>query len=229
MSQNRIPIATIDGPSGSGKGTISRLMHKELGWHYLDSGALYRILALAAQSKGVPLTEEKLLAELANSLQIQFIEIPNSEHIGVYLDEHEITTQIRTEEMGEKASKVAAFPLVREALVLRQRAFLQAPGLIADGRDMGTVIFPEADLKIFLEASLEERALRRHNQLKKSGVHVNLQSLFSELSQRDTRDRQRVVSPLKPASDAIIVDTTGMPIEAVLSVVRQAFKEKGFF
>jgi cytidylate kinase len=228
MNQNRIPIVTIDGPSGSGKGTISRLMHKELGWHYLDSGALYRILAFSAESKGMSFVEEAALAELAKSLQIQFIEIPNSEHIGVYLDQHEITTQIRTEEMGEKASKVAAFPSVREALVMRQRAFLQPPGLIADGRDMGTVIFPEADLKIFLEASLEERAERRFNQLKKSGVHANLQSLFSELSQRDARDRQRVVCPLKPAQDAVIVDTTGMPIEEVLSVVRREFREKGF-
>ncbi len=228
MNLKNVPIVTIDGPSGSGKGTVSRLMHKELGWHYLDSGALYRILAFSAESKGIRFTEEAPLAELAKALQIQFIEIPNSEHIGVYLDDREITTQIRTEEMGEKASKVAAFPQVREALVMRQRAFLQAPGLIADGRDMGTVIFPEADLKIFLEASLEERAERRYNQLKKSGVHVTLQSLFSELSQRDMRDRQRVVCPLKPAEDAIIVDTTGMPIEAVLSVVRRAFREKGF-
>ncbi len=215
MSKNPIiPIVTIDGPSGSGKGTIGLLVAKKLGWHFLDSGALYRVLALAALHEGVELSDEAKLEALAGKLNVQFAE-------DILLEGQRATNLIRTETCGEAASKIAVYPKVRTALLARQRAYFKLPGLVADGRDMGTVVFPEAFVKIFLEASVEERAKRRYFQLKDRGENVTLQGLLVEIAARDVRDRGRVVAPLKPADGAVVIDTTGMGMEAVFDKVMQ--------
>ena len=214
----RIPVITIDGPGGSGKGTIGQLLAKKLGWHFLDSGALYRILALAATQQAVNLEDTHALQNLALSLKITF-------NADILLDNQPITHLIRTEQCGNDASKIAVFPLVREALLAKQRAFCQPPGLVADGRDMGTVVFPEANLKFFLEASVEERAKRRYSQLKNMGQNVNLQNLLAEMRARDARDKGRVAAPLEPAKDAVVIDTTGMVIEEVLEEVMKVVKQ----
>ena len=219
------PVVTIDGPSGSGKGTISRLLAQRLGWHFLDSGALYRLVALAAERHGVDFGDTAGLAALARALDVEFRADPDGQP-SVWLEGEAVTLAIRTEACGNGASKVAAVPAVREALLERQRAFARPPGLVADGRDMGTVVFPGATLKIFLTASLEERARRRHNQLKEQGVSANLDGLFHELAERDERDANRAVAPLKPADDAVTVDSTGLGIDAVLQRVMELVRER---
>ncbi|MGE8359068.1 (d)CMP kinase [Pseudomonas sp.] len=210
------PVIAIDGPSGSGKGTVAGLLAKQLGWSLLDSGALYRLLAFAASNHGVDLTNEESMKVLAAHLDVQFIAGADGQGQRIILEGEEVTDAIRNEQVGAGASQVASLPAVREALLQRQRAFQEMPGLVADGRDMGTVVFPNAPLKIFLTASAEERARRRYLQLKAKGDDVNLASLLDEIRARDERDMQRTVAPLKPAADAIQLDSTELSIEQVL-------------
>jgi CMP/dCMP kinase len=218
------PVVTIDGASGTGKGVVSQLVAKKLGWKLLDSGALYRVLALAAQKHGVSLEEEKTLNVLAEYLDVQFVATETGMPPKIILEGQDVTDTIRTEKMGNSASKVSVFPAVRLALLSRQRAFREEPGLVADGRDMGTVVFPEADLKIFLTASLTERARRRYNQLNEKGINVNLDALVEELHERDTRDRQREVAPLRPAEDAVCIDTDQLTVEQVAAHILSKIK-----
>ena len=211
-----VPVITIDGPSGSGKGTVAALLAGKLGWNFLDSGALYRLLAFAARNHGVDLTNEEALKVLAEHLDVQFGAARDGHGMIIILEGEEVTEAIRNESVGAGASQVAALPVVRTALLQRQKAFREVPGLVADGRDMGTVVFPDAPLKIFLTASAEERARRRYLQLKARGDDVNLASLLEEIRERDERDTQRAVAPLKPADDAIPLDSTTLSIEEVL-------------
>ena len=211
------PVLAIDGPGGAGKGTISRLVAGRLGWHLLDSGALYRLVALDALQRGVALDAEPGLARLASQLDVRFL--PGGARLEILLNGANATDEIRSEAAGEGASRVAALPAVRSALTQRQRDFRQLPGLVADGRDMGAVVFPDAVLKVFLTASLEERARRRHKQLKDKGISVSLTALSRDMAERDRRDSERSVAPLKPSDDARILDTTGMDIPEVVSVV----------
>ena len=213
-----VPVMTIDGPSGSGKGTVSRAAAHALGWALLDSGALYRLVALAARKAGVGLEDGPALAALAGGLVIKF----GSDSAGeedVWLDGQEVTGAIRTEQAGNDASKVAALGVVRAALLERQRRFAVPPGLVADGRDMGTVVFPQAEVKIFLTASAAERAARRYKQLKEKGVAATLAALSLEIAERDRRDTNRAISPLVPSADAVLLDTTGMSVEEVVERV----------
>lgn len=220
-----VPVITIDGPSGSGKGTIARRVADRLGWHLLDSGALYRLVAHAGLLRGAAATEEATFASIARDLDVKFgADLHGGEQI--WLDGQEVSRAIRTEQAGEGASKVAAMPAVRAALVARQHAFATPPGLVADGRDMGTVIFPAAGLKIFLTATAEERARRRYKQLKDKGLSANLAALSQEIAERDRRDSNRPIAPLKPADDAIIVDSTSMSIDAVVAQVLELAKTK---
>lgn len=204
------PVIAIDGPSGSGKGTIAALLAAKLGWQLLDSGALYRVLAVAAGKHGIALEDAQALSALAAGLDVHFAAGR------IRLEGEDVTDMIRTEEVGAEASQVAAIPSVRDALLQRQRAFLAAPGLVADGRDMGTVVFPQAPVKIFLTASAAERARRRYEQLLAKGGNVSLESLLEEIQLRDLRDTQRAVAPLVPAADAIVLDSTELSIEQVL-------------
>src|SRR5690606_7384668 len=208
-----VPILTIDGPSGAGKGTIARAIASRLGWRLLDSGALYRVAALAALKAGIPLDDEQAVARVAEGLDVEFDEVDGRER--VILAGEEVTAELRTEQCGEAASKVAAQPAVRRALLARQRAFAAPPGLVADGRDMGTGVFPDALVKVFLTASAEERARRRHKQLMDKGISVSLRDLSREIAQRDERDANRPVAPLVPAHDARIIDSTHMSPEEV--------------
>lgn len=217
-TMNDIPVLTIDGPSGSGKGTVAQLMAKDLGWHYLDSGALYRVLAKACTKHGVELSDESSVSTLAKNLDVVFL-FKNGE-LEVLLEGQNVSTLIRSEQTGNAASKVAALPLVRSALLERQHHFRQLPGLVTDGRDMGTVVFPDAPYKIFLNASAEVRAQRRHKQLKEKGIGSNISDLINEISERDERDRNRRVAPLRPATDAIQLDSTSLGIENVFDRVR---------
>jgi cytidylate kinase len=212
----RTPIVTVDGPSGSGKGTISRAVAVRVGWHFLDSGALYRLVALAGLKRGLKPDDVEGHARLAASLDVRFDVRPDG---GEVLDGEVVTDQIRSEVAGQGASRVAAWPSVRSALLDRQRAFARPPGLVADGRDMGTVVFQGADLKIFLTASPDERALRRYKQLKDKGSDVSLAALSREITERDLRDSTRTVAPLKPAPDAEVIDSTGLTIEQVVDRV----------
>ncbi|MFC1503168.1 (d)CMP kinase [Pseudomonadota bacterium] len=225
------PVITVDGPSGAGKGTLCMLLAEKLGWNLLDSGAIYRVLALAAIHHGVDIASEDALVPLAAHLDVQFI--AEGELVKVILEGEDVSNTLRTEEVGNTASKVAALPRVREALLRRQRAFSHAPGLVADGRDMGTVVFPGAEVKFFLDASAEERANRRMNQLQQKGLDVNFDSLLSEIQERDDRDRNRSVAPLRPAADALVLDSTDMSIEQVtaqaLAYIEQKLDTKSLF
>jgi cytidylate kinase len=207
------PVVTIDGPGGSGKGTLSSLVAAELGWHLLDSGALYRIVAAMARRQAIDLTDEKSLVAMIPNLQIAF----DGDRVDVNGDD--LSEEIRTGEAGVAASQVAALPEVRDSILTLQKSFQRAPGLVADGRDMGTVIFPQAATKIFLDASAEVRANRRYKQLKNKGLSVNLRDLLEQIQERDARDRGRAVAPLKPAADALIIDSTQMTIEEVLQMI----------
>ena len=217
-----IPVLTIDGPSGSGKGTISRLLAGRLGWHYLDSGALYRAVGLAAGWADIDLSDASALVRCTFDTEIDFREHGEAGSNGepcVIVNGVDATDQLRTETAGAAASAIAAIPEVRAALKDRQRAYRQPPGLVADGRDMGTVIFPDARWKVFLTASAEERAERRHKQLSEKGVSVKLPGLLREILARDARDANRAVAPLRPADDAVRIDTTGLSIEDVVDRV----------
>jgi cytidylate kinase len=218
ISTGETPVITIDGPSGAGKGTVAHQLAQALGWHLLDSGALYRITAYACALEAVGLDDHGAVAAVARGLQATFITADNGEVL-VYYREQDVSRAIRTEEGGRGASTVAAIPAVREALLARQRDFLQAPGLVADGRDMGTVVFPLAPLKFFLVASAQERAQRRYKQLIDKGESVSLPRLLRDIQERDERDSSRSVSPLVPADDAIVIDSTATPIDAVLAKV----------
>lgn len=219
-----IPVITIDGPTASGKGTICRMVAEKLNWHILDSGALYRLVALSALQKKVPLDAQEQLSAEARALDIRFAASQSDpDNTIVFLGNQNVTDEIRQEECGNVASKVAVLPSVREALLDRQRAFRQSPGLVADGRDMGTVVFPDAVLKIFLTASAEERANRRYKQLKGKGIDVNLGDLFAEVLQRDERDTMRATAPLVPAEDAHQLDTTEMSPSDVVDHVIQLY------
>lgn len=213
------PVITLDGPGGVGKGTISALMAKKLGWHYLDSGALYRLTALACVANHINFEDVNAVTQTAENLQVEFLTDGK-----ILLEKQEVAELIRTESAGNNASVIAAIPQVRDALFKRQQAFLQMPGLVADGRDMGTTIFPDAPLKIFLTATAEERAKRRYKQLIEKGNNVKLESLRVEIQERDERDMNRSVSPLKPAQDAHIIDTSELTIDEVFQKVLSLYK-----
>ena len=208
-----VPVVTIDGPGGAGKGTLAAAIAEARGWHLLDSGALYRIIAVVALRQGVSLSDAALLTALCSELQIVF----GAGSVTVNGDD--LTDAIRTEDVGSAASVVAALPPVREAILTLQKAFRRAPGLVADGRDMGTVVFPDAPVKIFLDASAEARAERRYNQLKNKGLSVKFPTLLEQIQERDARDKERAVAPLRPAEDALIIDSSEMSIDAVVATV----------
>ncbi|HLR29960.1 MAG TPA: (d)CMP kinase [Paenalcaligenes sp.] len=208
-----VPVITIDGPTASGKGTVTQKVAEYLGWHVLDSGALYRLTALAAQQQAVNLDDPNAVANVASALDVRF------DAQGVWLSGREVNNQLRREEVGLNASQLAAYPLVRDALLQRQRDFCQPPGLVADGRDMGTVVFPNATLKIFLIADVQERARRRHKQLIDKGVVVKMESVIEDLQARDDRDQNRTVAPLQPASDAHIIDSSYLSIDETVAQV----------
>ena len=212
------PVICIDGPSGAGKGTLSQRLATDLGWHLLDSGALYRVVGFAGRLAAVSLEDSDAVAGIARSLDVDFR--PTEGGVLVWLAGEDVTAYLRTEEGGRDASTVAALPAVREALLLRQQELARPPGLIADGRDMGTVVFPRAPLKIFLTASAEARAERRFHQLQGMGESVSLARLLTDIQQRDARDQSRTVSPLVPAEDAIIIDSTALSADEVLQVAR---------
>lgn len=209
------PVITVDGPSGAGKGTLCKALAETLRWNLLDSGAIYRVLALAALHHQVDIGSEEALVPLASHLDVRFI--ADGGQLNVILEGEDVSNAIRTETVGNTASQAAAFPRVREALLRRQRAFRELPGLVADGRDMGTVVFPDAPVKIFLDASAEERAQRRMLQLQGKGFSVNFERLLSEIKERDYRDRNRSVAPLVPAKDALALDSTSMTIDDVIT------------
>ncbi|GGC78870.1 (d)CMP kinase [Marinobacter halophilus] len=216
MVDSKAPVIAVDGPGGSGKGTITQMLARKLGWHLLDSGALYRLTALAAQRQGVSLQDESGLVDVAATLDVAFEPTEAGRPVRVVLAGEDVTSEIRTETCGDNASRVAVMQPVRDALLQRQRDFRRSPGLVADGRDMGTVVFPDAPVKIFLTASAEERARRRYNQLKEAGVDVNIDAVLDEIRVRDERDTNRSAAPLKPADDAQVIDSTGLSIEEVL-------------
>lgn len=220
-----VPVVAIDGPVGSGKGTISTGLARRLGWHFLDSGSLYRLVAVASMEAGVSVEDEDAVSRIAAELDFEFIEKDN--RTVSLLAGRDVTDRLRNEEVSLMASRVAAIRSVRAAMVDRQRAFVRPPGLVADGRDMGTIIFPDADLKVFLTAGVEERAMRRYKQLKEKGESVNLPRLFREIKARDQRDMTRSIAPLKPAEDAVIIDSTENSIDEVLDLVYNLVEARG--
>ncbi|MFO7326696.1 MAG: (d)CMP kinase [Pseudomonadota bacterium] len=225
---NPVPVIAIDGPSGSGKGTVSRRIAARLGWHLLDSGALYRVVALAGARAGLSPDDEAGHAGVARGMVVSFGEdAAGNERVLLGPEQEDVTAAIRTEEAGQGASRVAAWPAVRAALLDRQRRFAQPPGLVADGRDMGTVVFPGARLKIFLTATAEERARRRHKQLKDKGSDASLAALSQEIAERDRRDSTRAVAPLVPAADAITVDSTSLTIDEVVDRIMAEARSRG--
>lgn len=228
MTSKKSPVITIDGASGTGKGTVSQLLANRLGWKFLDSGALYRVLALAAERHNVSLDNEDALEVLAEHLDVQFIAKEDASST-IILEGEDVTGTIRTEQVGNAASIIGALARVRGALIARQRAFREPPGLIADGRDMGTVIFPDAELKIFLKASPKVQAYRRYNQLYAKGIHVTLGDLIKEMEERDKRDKERAVAPLKPAEDAIEIDTDLLTIMEVVTKILEVLDQKKAF
>jgi CMP/dCMP kinase len=220
------PVIAVDGPSGVGKGMLTRWLAHRLGWQRLDSGALYRILALEAHDRGIDMSDADSVAAVAPALEIQFVGTTEQDE-RILVNGHDWTRRVRAEDTGGLASRIATAPAVRAALLKRQREFCRPPGLVADGRDMGTVVFPDALLKIFLDATPEERARRRLAQLSQAGITATLSSLCEEIRARDDRDRNRAVAPLKPAADAILVDTTGLPPQAVHAKVDQLLRDRG--
>jgi cytidylate kinase len=224
---HKVPVITIDGASGTGKGVVTHRLAKDLGWNLLDSGVLYRVLAFAAQKHAISLEDETALIHLAEKLDVTFVAPDTGEPPQILLEKQEVTDLIRTEKIGNAASKVGVLPGVRTALLARQRAFCQPPGLVTDGRDMGTVVFPEAEVKVFLTASPEVRAARRYNQLNAKGIHVNLGTLVDELRERDKRDQERAVAPLKPAKEAVIIDTDHLTIEQVVECIMKEVEKRG--
>jgi cytidylate kinase len=221
---NLIPVLAIDGPSGVGKGTVARIMAQKLGWHLLDSGAIYRAFALAVDARNIDVTDEPALEEIANNLDLTFKAEADSELVSVYLDGEDVSKVLRTEQTGEMASKIASIGVVRAALLKRQQAFAKAPGLVADGRDMGTVVFADATFKVFLTASAQERANRRLKQLQKQGSEGIISQILADVVARDERDSSRKHSPLKPAKDALIIDTTELSIDKVITQVSELIK-----
>lgn len=217
-------VVAIDGPGGAGKGTLSQMLAKQLGWHFLDSGAMYRLCGLACLQQDIDFADEQKVAETAQNLNIDF-RVKDS-LLEVWLDGNEVSQQLRVEATASAASKVATIPAVRDALLARQRAFAQAPGLVADGRDMGTVVFPDAELKIYLTASAEERAQRRYKQLQESGSSASLAAILQEIQQRDERDMNRAVAPLRPAEDAVIIDSSNIDAQTVYDQVHQLIKQR---
>ncbi len=222
----RVPVITVDGPSGAGKGTISQLLAERLGWHLLDSGALYRVTGQACLIEGVGWDDHAAVAEVARYLDVSFTAAASGEVLVAYKGV-DVSAAMRTEEGGRGASTVAAIPAVREALLARQRDFMQPPGLVADGRDMGTVVFPDAPLKFFLTASAEERAERRYKQLIAKGESVSLPRLLADIQERDARDSNRAIAPLVPAEDAIVIDSSATPINEVFERVMLEVKKRG--
>jgi cytidylate kinase len=223
---NNVPVITVDGPSGTGKGTLCSYLASWLDWRLLDSGALYRVLAFAAEQQELQLEDKAGIANLASNIDVAFSSPDKSEEITVILEGNDVSQLIRTEVCGKNASQLATYPTVREALLTRQREFRQLPGLVADGRDMGTVVFIDAKLKIFLTATPEERAQRRHKQLKQKGFSVNLAQLSADIAERDTRDSERTVSPLRPADEAVVIETTNLSIEVVIERVGALVRER---
>lgn len=223
---NVVPVLTLDGPGGAGKGTISGLLAAARGWHLLDSGALYRLTALAVEKKGIDMNDSSAVAHIAETLDVRFQAEDESVSVAVWLEQEDVTRAIRQEHIGNAASVVASIPAVRDALLQRQRDFSVVPGLIADGRDMGTTVFPNAILKIFLTASAEERARRRMNQLRSAGISASFEGLLEDIQARDERDRSRSVSPLKPAADAIVLDTTELGIPDVVAHIDALLDER---
>ncbi|MEG3767884.1 (d)CMP kinase [Alteromonas sp. 14N.309.X.WAT.G.H12] len=219
-----IPVVTVDGPSGAGKGTLSSLLAENLGWHFLDSGAIYRVLAVAALHHDLPIDDEACVVPLASGLDVNFETEGKSARI--ILEGEDVTDDIRTEQVAAAASQIAALPRVREALLRRQRAFQQLPGLVADGRDMGTVVFPDAGVKLFLTASAEARAERRYSQLKNKGMDVNIARLLTDIKARDDRDANRAIAPLVPAEDAVIIDSTHLDITQVYDKAMEIINAK---
>lgn len=223
-TQTQIPVVTIDGPSGAGKGTIAQLLAGELGFHILDSGSLYRLTALASLNDQIALEDEDAMRQVAAQLDVVFK--PTDDGLQILLRGEDVSEAIRAEEIGMRASRVAAISSVRDALLQRQRDFMEAPGLVADGRDMGTTVFPDAPLKVFMTASAEERAERRYKQLKAKGINANIAALVADLKARDEQDANRAVSPLKPANDAILLDTTEMSIQQVTEKLLELARQR---
>ncbi len=221
-----VPVVTIDGPSGSGKGTIAQRVARALGWHFLDSGALYRLVALAARNHGVAWDNEAGLEVLARNMDVQFLASEKGDP-RIIMEGEDVSRDIRTDEMGQGASKVAILPAVREGLLQRQRDFRDTPGLVADGRDMGTVVFTDAPLKIYLTASAEERAQRRFKQLQEKGLSANLSDLLRSIQARDEQDMNRPIAPLKPAEGAMMLDSTRSSIEEVFAEVMAEVRARG--
>ncbi|MBW5291117.1 MAG: Cytidylate kinase [Candidatus Ruthia sp. Asou_11_S2] len=219
MSQNIIPVLTIDGPSGVGKGTVARIVAQKQNWYLLDSGAIYRAFALAVDARGVDITNEEALEKVAQTLGLEFKTEPGNELVSVYLDSKDVSKILRTEKTGEMASKIASIGVVRAALLKHQKDFAKAPGLVADGRDMGTTVFPNASFKVYLTASADERADRRLKQLQAQGSKGIISKILAKVKARDERDSSRKHSPLKPAKDALIIDTTGLSIDKVITQV----------